>query len=191
MKGGLFDLDQRTAGVGKRVMLLVERLRHCHQRVFALGIVLIVGIHLDPLHRAGTEFHRFMSQSLGGFPHIGIFQRAATDRALDDRRQAGLADFLQNVARRLLARRRVFRLRPHLNRTEPVEAVEDVAEPGAPADIHVEAHVAIDQNVEPGALLIAEEALHGVCVLLAVDPLSHGEGEGAAVEIADEPGRAR
>ena len=43
-------------------------------------------------------------------------------------------------------------------RRQPAQAVEQVAEPRAPADIHVEAHLAVGDDVEPGADLVGDRA---------------------------------
>ena len=64
-----------------------------------------------------------------------------------------------------------------------IEALHDVADPQAPAHIVVEACVAVRDNIETRALLIANEARDRVKTLLAEDAIDHRGAQRSACDI--------
>src|SRR6266542_6226984 len=96
----------------------------------------------------------------------------------------GLLDFIEDVPRFQVAV--VEEMRRTAETRDPVEALYGVKEPGSPADLKVEARIAVDENIEPGALLLAQVARHRVEVLFAVLRVAHCDHEGTPVEVLVE-----
>ena len=79
-------------------------------------------------------------------------------------------------------------------RIAPLEAIHvhrRVARPALPADVVVEAAVAVGEDVEPGELLVADVDGERVLILLAEPDVDHRVEERASAEILRVPGRSR
>jgi hypothetical protein len=96
----LFHLDHRAAGIGELVQFLVERVG---QRHGALDRVLVIDVghgRGQEFGQDGAELDRLPGETLRGFPHRGVLQVAAADRAHHLRQHPRLERIVQDVAAR-------------------------------------------------------------------------------------------
>jgi hypothetical protein len=93
---------------------------------------------------------------------------------------------VEEAAHRLYVPLRVFILCGLVIR-HTAEALHDVADPRAPTRIVVEARVAVRDNIETHALLIANEGRDLVKVLLAEEAIDHRGAQGPAGDFFGEP----
>jgi len=66
---------------------------------------------------------------------------------------------------------------------------EGIGEPAPPAEVAVQARIAIDKDVEPGAVLVGDECGDRIQILLAVVALGHHRRKRSASEVDRERSR--
>ena len=194
----LLDLDHRAAGVGKAVILLVQRPGEGEDLLAPVLVEAADRLAVEHLAAAASHLHRLRAQPLRHLPHRVVLQRAGADRPDDLRRLQRADELAENVARRAGALRKtaVARTRRARERSlrprESLHPVERIAEPRAPADIPIEAHFAVGHDIEARAGLVADQRRNGVAVLFAIGRVAVERGqERASVQVLGEPVRPR
>src|SRR5262249_48108013 len=117
-------------------------------------------------------------------------QRSRADRTCDRRRHARLDNLPHQVAWALVGhevRRRHFDARF----ADAVDALGGVTHPAAAGDVVVETRVAVDENIDAGAVLRRDVAGEAIEMLLAVSGLGQTMGERHAAQIGVIPTRPR
>src|SRR5262245_5483471 len=198
VKTRLLDLKDLAPGVSEPMIFLVERLGESEDRLLAILVEPVLGLALDHLAAATAELNRPVGQLLRDFPDRGILQASSPDRPYNLRRAQCLDELSENVARLRGARAKRRARRPERGRIvrhvrfQPAHAIEQVAEPGAAADIGIKTHLAVGDDVEPRARLIRN---HGGCrvdILLEKGGIAIERGEeGAVTEVLHVPAGPR
>ena len=175
MQARLFDLDHGAAGIGQPVIFLIERLGEGEDLIAAVLVKAARGLPVEHLATAASHFYRLGAQALGRLPDGVILQRARLDGADYLGRKHRCDELVHDVASRAGALRKAAAMRADwpgcawIARRQALHAVERIAEPRTTADIDVEAHFTITDDIEPGADLIADQRRDCITVLLAID----------------------
>ena len=100
-------------------------------------------------------------------------------------------DFIEQRARRIVepGRGGLFRLKVVAFEAGPT--LQRIVVPGAACHVFIDVKVAMRQNVEPGALLVADHHRQRVLKFLAEADIEHARVERAAPHAHVEPARAR
>ena len=184
---GLFELDHRAPRVCELGEFLVESVAQRHHPLDLVGVVGVLDRGRQNFRHDGAEFDRSSGQSLGGLPHGGVLQIAATHGADDLGDHIGFEIVVQHMAHgEANAAEFVGRGTWHAF-FEPVHVEGRVARPAAPADLIVVMGVAVGQDVEPGGLLVFYVDPDRIGVLLAEPCIDHGLQERALAQSFGEP----
>ena len=163
----LFDLNERRAGIGQRVVFAVECDRQVHQQLEPVVVVLVGQHQREDLRRDRADLDRPVGHRRDRLVGAVELQRRRADLADDRRRHAGLDHLPHQVAGPLVGHEARGR---HLDarRADALDALGRVAHPASPGDVVVEPGVAVDENVDPGAVLGGDVAGEAVEMLFAV-----------------------
>src|SRR5262249_41192318 len=169
--------------------LLAHRVAQVLDQLLRLRVVIVADRGTDQLGRRGAEFDGSRRELLCRAPKRGVLQRTALDLADAARHHATLHDLEDDVALRgaavTLARAIV------VSAGEPFESARRILEPAHAADVVVEARVAVGDDVEARALLVADVRSDRVRVLLAVTRVRERVTKRACAEVRGVPLGAR
>ncbi len=189
----LFDLDALAAGVAQGQQLLVHR----HGQVpDHLALVLVLGrVDVEEqahhLRAAGAELDRLAALGLGHAPDLGVVQRAVLDLVDHPRPAPAGVDLVQQRARRVLQPLGAGLLGLQIVALQAGPALQGIMVPGAAGQVLVAVEVAVGEDVQPGALLIADDHGQRVLELLAEADVHHAGVQRLAPHADVEPARAR
>ena len=187
----LLDLDHRAAGIGQLVIFLVEGVGDGEHAIRNALVVPVLQREGHDLRRHGAELDRPLGEPLRRFPHGGVLQIAAPDRAADDRHDPRFQIVVQDVAARKHDAAASGGRRLGMQRVEAAHVVRRIRGPALAADVVIEVRVAVGDDIEAGHLLIAQIAGHRVFVLLAESPADHRFEKMPGAEILRVPARPR
>ena len=185
----LLDLHERRAGIGQRVVVAVERGRQVHQQLEPVALVVLVGQHQrQDLRRDRADLHRPVGHRRDRLVGAVELQRRRADLADDRRRHAGLDHLPHQVARALVGHEARGR---HLDarRADAFDPLGGVAHPASSGDVVVEPRVAVDENIDAGAVLGRDMAGEAVEMLLAVGLLREALRQRHAAQVRGVPAR--
>ena len=140
------------------------------------------------LRAAGAEAHRARRLALRDAPDLRVVERAVLDR-VDDVRPAPARCRSRSAACRAdsAATARVVSSGCRWSPSKPGPALQRVVVPGAARHVLVAVKVAVREQVEPGALLVADDDGHRVLELLAKADVEHAGVERLAPHADVEP----
>ena len=190
---GLLDLDAAAAGVAQRQQLLVHRLRHVPDHLPLVFVFRRVDVEEQRHHlrAAGAELDRLARLSLREAPQLRIIERPVLDLVDHVRPAPAGVDLVQQRARRIVQPRRGGLFRLQIVALEAGPALQRIVMPGPARQILVDVKIAVRQDVEPGALLVADHHRHRVLKLLAEANVEHAGVERPPPHAHVEPARAR
>ena len=190
----LFDLDDGAAGIGQPVILFVQRAREGFDRFAAVLVKPVGNLLIQVLGAAAPHLDRLVREALRGFPYGVVLQLPCAQRS--DDKGAHPDRFVQDVSRHVHSPLRSASLQPHdlarISLLQALHPIQNVRGPGAAADVDIEAHFAVAQNVETGPCLVRDERGDGIAVLLPINGIARKRREERTpCEVGDEPGWSR
>ena len=123
-------------------------------------------------------------------PDLRVVERPVLDLVDDVRPAPAGVDLVEQRARRVVQPGRGGFFRLQVVALEPGPALQRIVMPGAAGHVFVAVEVAVRDEVEPGALLIADDDGQRVLELLAEADVEHARVERAAPHADVEPARA-
>ena len=190
MDGRLLDLHHRRAGIGQRVIFLVERGGEIHQQIKPVLVVLVSEHQRQYLRRDRADLHRPVGHRRDRLVGAVELQIRRADFGRHRRRHAGLDHLPHQIARPFVgheAGRRHF----DAWAADAGDAFGDVAHPGAAGDVVVEPGVAVHHDVDAGAVLRRHVAGETIEMLFAVGEAGEALRERNAAQIFGVPARPR
>ena len=189
----LFDLDAAAAGVAEREQLLVHR--HGHVPDHLAVVLVLVGVDVEEqahdLGAAGAEAHRLARLALGDAPDLRVVERAVLDLAGDPRPAPCGVDLVEQRAGRVAQPGASRRLGLQGVALEAGPALQRIVVPAPPGEVLVAVEVAVREDVEAGALLVADHDGERIFELLAEADVEHAGVERLAPHAGVEPARTR
>src|SRR6266478_621008 len=154
----LLNLDAPTAGIPQGYQFLIHRFRHIPDH---LALVLVLGrvdVQEERHHLRTTraEFDRLASLSLRDAPQLRVIERPVIDFVDDVRPSPPGVNFVQQRPWRIVEPGRGGLLRLQVVAFEAGPALQRVVVPCATGQVLIDVKVSVREDVEAGALLIAD-----------------------------------
>src|SRR6185312_13177425 len=142
------------------------------------------------LGAASAEFNGLAGFHLGHAPQFGVIEGAVLDFVDDVRPAPAGIDFVEQRAGRVVepGGGGFFGLEMVAFETGP--ALEGIVMPGAAGHVFIDVEIAVGEDVEAGALLVADDGGVGVLKLFAIADVLHAGVERTAPHADVEPARA-
>ena len=182
MKRWLFDLNAPATAIAQRQQFFVHGLGHVPDD---LALVLVLGrVNVEEerhhLRTASAKLDGLARLGLRDAPHFSVIQRPVLDLVHNMRPAPPGVNLVQQRAWRIVKPgcRGLLGLQVIALETGP--ALQRVMVPGASRHVLIHVKVAVRQDVEPGALLIADHHGHGILKLLAKAHVEHAGVERAS-----------
>ena len=175
MKGGLFDLDTATASIAQGEQLLV----HCDRHVpDDLAVVLVLaGVDVQEqahhLRAAGAESDGLPRLALRDAPDLRVVERPMFDLSGDARPAPGGVNLVQQRARRISEPRAPGLFRLQVVTFEASPALDRIVMPASASKVFIAVEVAVGEDIQPGAILVADDDGERVLKFLAKPDVHH------------------
>ena len=141
------------------------------------------------LRAAGSELHRLARPRLGQTPYLRIIQRPVLDLVHHVRPAPARVDFVEQRSGRIVQPGRGGLFRLQMIAFESGPALQRIVMPGAAGQVLVDVEIGMIQNIQAGALLIADHNRQRILELLAEANIQHAGVERASPHADIEPAR--
>ena len=189
----LLYLDAPAAGIAQREELRVHRDGHVPDDL--AGIFVLVGMNVEEeghdLRAAGAEADGLARLALREPPDFVVAKRPMLDRARDPRPAPAGVNFVEQRARWVAKPLAARFLRLEVIALETGPALQRIMVPAAAAKILVAMKVTVGEDVEPGALLVADDDRQRILKLFPEPDVQHARIERFGPHADVEPPRPR